>query len=109
MPVPAMIQAITAPSGPVAPANVRGSEKIPAPTMLPTTIAVSWNRDIFASADAIPHPIRWAAVAAVRAILCPAPPDCKSGHAGAPARHARPEYARTAGGPRRSRDAEAPD
>ena len=47
MPVPAMIQAMTAPSGPVALAKVRGSEKMPAPTMPPTTIAVSCIRDIF--------------------------------------------------------------
>ena len=50
MPVPAMIQAMTAPSGPVAFAKVRGSEKMPAPTMPPTTIAVSAMRDIFCSA-----------------------------------------------------------
>ncbi len=49
MPVPAMSQAITAPSGPVALAKVRGSEKIPAPTMPPTTIAVKPQRDIFCS------------------------------------------------------------
>ena len=34
-------------AGPVAFANVRGSEKMPAPTMPPTTIAVSCIRDIF--------------------------------------------------------------
>ncbi|MNW22116.1 hypothetical protein D3C71_2234270 [compost metagenome] len=46
MPVPATSQAMTAPNGPVAPAKVRGSENIPAPIMPPTTIAVSWVRDI---------------------------------------------------------------
>jgi hypothetical protein len=45
-----MSQAMTAPMGPVAPANVLGSEKIPAPTIPPTTIAVSAVRDIFCSA-----------------------------------------------------------
>ena len=49
MPLPAISQAITAPMGPVAFANVRGSEKIPAPTMPPTTIAVKPQRDIFCS------------------------------------------------------------
>ena len=47
MPVPAMSQAMTAPIGPVALANVRGSENMPAPTIPPTTIAVSAVRDIF--------------------------------------------------------------
>ena len=50
IPVPAIIQAMTAPKGPVALAKVRGSEKMPAPTMPPTTIAVSAIRDIFCSA-----------------------------------------------------------
>ena len=53
MPLPAMIQAITAPIGPVAFAKVRGSEKIPAPTMPPTTIAVRAIRVIFWSDEAI--------------------------------------------------------
>src|SRR5690606_23970420 len=53
MPVPAMIQAMIAPSGPVAPAKVRGRENMPAPTMLPITIAVSWMRDILPSAAAM--------------------------------------------------------
>ena len=47
MPVPAMIQAMTAPNGPVALAKVRGSEKMPAPTMPPTTIAVRANSESF--------------------------------------------------------------
>ena len=47
MPVPAMSQAMTAPIGPVAPAKVRGKEKMPAPTMDPTTIPVSANRESF--------------------------------------------------------------
>jgi len=41
-----MVQATTAPSGPVAPAKVLGSEKIPAPIMPPTTMAVSCMRVI---------------------------------------------------------------
>jgi hypothetical protein len=53
MPVPAISHAITAPNGPVAPANVRGSEKMPAPTMLPTTIAINCIRDIFSSDEDI--------------------------------------------------------
>ena len=36
-----------APNGPVAPAKVRGSEKMPAPTMPPTTIMVSAKSDSF--------------------------------------------------------------
>ena len=51
-----MIHAMTAPIGPVALANVRGSENIPAPTMPPTTIAVSCIRDIFCSVDAMLSP-----------------------------------------------------
>src|ERR1700722_2833690 len=47
MPVPAMIQAITAPIGPVALAKVRGSEKMPAPTMPPTTMVVRANSESF--------------------------------------------------------------
>jgi hypothetical protein len=39
--------------GPVAPANVRGSEKMPAPTIPPTTIAVSAVRDIFCSVKVV--------------------------------------------------------
>ncbi len=56
MPVPAMIQAMMAPIGPVALAKVRGSEKMPAPIIPPTTIAVSCKRDILLSADAILPP-----------------------------------------------------
>jgi len=36
-----------APNGPVAIPNVRGSEKVPGPTMEPTTIAVSANNESF--------------------------------------------------------------
>jgi hypothetical protein len=39
---------------PVALANVLGSEKIPAPTIPPTTIAVSDVQDIFCSAILFP-------------------------------------------------------
>jgi hypothetical protein len=47
MPVPATSQAITAPNGPVAVAKVRGSEKIPAPIIPPTTIVVKANKENF--------------------------------------------------------------
>jgi hypothetical protein len=47
MPLPAMPQAINAPKGPVALPKVRGSEKMPAPTIPPTTIAVSARRESF--------------------------------------------------------------
>ena len=53
MPVPAISHAMTAPNGPVAPAKVRGSEKMPAPTIPPTTIAVNCSRDIFSSDEDI--------------------------------------------------------
>ena len=53
MPLPAMSQAMTAPRGPVACAKVLGSEKMPAPIIPPTTMAVSAIRDIFLSACAI--------------------------------------------------------
>jgi hypothetical protein len=56
MPLPAMSQAMTAPIGPVALAKVRGSEKMPAPIIPPTTIAVSCNRDIFCTVEAILPP-----------------------------------------------------
>jgi hypothetical protein len=41
IPAPAMTQAISAPNPPVARAKLRGSEKTPAPTIDPTTMAVS--------------------------------------------------------------------
>jgi hypothetical protein len=47
MPAPAIIHAMAAPTGPVAFANVRGNEKMPAPIMPPTTMAVSCKRLIF--------------------------------------------------------------
>ena len=47
MPVPAISHAMTAPNGPVAPANVRGSEKIPAPTMPPITSNVRFRSGSF--------------------------------------------------------------
>src|SRR4051794_36887597 len=56
MPIPATHHAMIAPSGPVARAKLRGSEKMPAPTMEPTTIAVNAGRESFGSAwDAIAH------------------------------------------------------
>src|SRR5215831_962043 len=57
IPVPAMSQAISAPNGPEAIAKVRGSENIPAPTMPPTTMAVSNGSDIFLSVEAISSPL----------------------------------------------------
>lgn len=50
MPVPAITQAISEPRIPVATPKRAGSEKTPAPTMLPTTIAVSVGTLIFATA-----------------------------------------------------------
>ena len=47
MPVPAISQAMIAPIGPVAPAKVRGREKMPAPTMPPTTMVVRANSESF--------------------------------------------------------------
>ena len=52
----AMIQAMTAPIGPVALAKVRGSEKMPAPTMPPTTMAVSANSESFCTAVVLTEP-----------------------------------------------------
>ena len=51
MPPAAMIQAMMAPNGPVALPKVRGSEKIPAPTMDPTTMAVRVQTENFCCAD----------------------------------------------------------
>ena len=42
-----MPHARSAPRGPVAPAKVRGSEKMPAPTMEPITMAVSATSESF--------------------------------------------------------------
>src|SRR5262245_29879871 len=47
MPEPAVSHAIMAPKGPVASPKIRGNEKIPAPTMEPTTMPVSAKRDSF--------------------------------------------------------------
>ena len=47
MPPPAMHQAKMAPNGPVAMPKVLGSEKMPEPTIEPTTIAVSANSESF--------------------------------------------------------------
>ena len=47
MPVPAISQAMIAPEGPVAVPKRAGSEKMPAPTIEPTTIAVSISRENF--------------------------------------------------------------
>ena len=49
MPVPAIAHAISEPRMPVATPNRAGSEKTPAPTMPPTTIAVSVGTLIFAT------------------------------------------------------------
>ncbi len=45
MPVPAMIQAIIAPSAPVARANAAGNAKMPEPTIDPITSAISALRE----------------------------------------------------------------
>src|SRR5262245_30585861 len=47
IPPAAMIQAMMAPNGPVAAAKVRGSEKMPAPTMDPTTMPASTGNENF--------------------------------------------------------------
>jgi hypothetical protein len=47
MPVPAIAQAMIAPKGPVAAPNRPGRLKMPAPTMDPTTIAVSADSESF--------------------------------------------------------------
>ncbi|CAM5730815.1 hypothetical protein SBADM41S_07479 [Streptomyces badius] len=49
MPVPATAQAIRAPATPVSCANRLGSEKTPAPTIEPTTIAVRVRSDSLAA------------------------------------------------------------
>ena len=49
MPVPAIAQAISEPRMPVATPKRAGSEKTPAPTMPPTTIAVSVGTLILAT------------------------------------------------------------
>jgi hypothetical protein len=53
MPPAAMHQAMMAPKGPVAMPKVRGSEKMPEPTMDPTTIPVSANSESFRIAGAV--------------------------------------------------------
>ena len=59
MPAAAMIQAMMAPNGPVAMAKVRGSEKMPAPTMEPTTMPVRANSESFCTEfDAMKFPLR---------------------------------------------------
>src|SRR6185503_14049680 len=49
MPVPATNQAMMAPNGPVAVANLPGRLKMPAPTIEPTTIPVNAKGDSFCS------------------------------------------------------------
>src|SRR5262245_30274998 len=51
MPVPAMIQATTAPATPVSRAKRLGKEKTPAPTMDPMTIAVSVPNESLVAVD----------------------------------------------------------
>src|SRR6185437_15556555 len=51
MPPPAMTHAMMAPNGPVAAPKVLGKEKMPAPIIEPTTIAVSENSGIFRTAS----------------------------------------------------------
>ncbi|MOA09636.1 hypothetical protein D3C78_1294860 [compost metagenome] len=57
MPVPAITQAMIAPKGPVADPKRPGRLKIPAPTMEPTTIAVSENNVSFCCDVAINIPL----------------------------------------------------
>jgi len=59
MPPAAIIHAMIAPKGPVAAANVRGSEKIPAPTIDPTTIAVNVERENVCLEVVVMPPLRW--------------------------------------------------
>ena len=74
MPPPAMIQAMMAPNGPVAPANVRGNEKMPAPTMDPTTMAVRTGSESFWTIDGADGE----AVAAGAVVMAiPSVPDCR--------------------------------
>jgi hypothetical protein len=57
MPPPAMHHAMMAPNGPVPAAKVRSSEKMPAPTKAPTTVAVSANKESFCGGcDVISNP-----------------------------------------------------
>ncbi|BAB52971.1 msr6734 [Mesorhizobium japonicum MAFF 303099] len=49
MPVPAIHQAMMAPNGPVAVANLPGRLKMPAPIIDPTTIPIKANKDSFCS------------------------------------------------------------
>jgi hypothetical protein len=57
MPMPATHHAMIAPRGLGARAKLRDSEKMPAPTIYPTTIAVNSGRESFGSvSDAIAHP-----------------------------------------------------
>ena len=53
MPVPAITQAISAPAIPVCWANLDGSEKTPAPTMLPTTIMVIVAKVSFCAVEVV--------------------------------------------------------
>ena len=53
MPNPAIDHAISAPNGPVAMPKVRGNENMPAPTIDPTTIAISARSDSL-PADQVP-------------------------------------------------------
>ena len=69
MPVPAIAHAISEPRMPVATPNLAGSEKTPAPTMPPTTIAVSVGTLIFATA---------VVGACSVSVLMPCPPGARS-------------------------------
>lgn len=53
MPAPAIAQPIRAPATPVSCPNRRGSENTPAPTMDPTTIAVSVATETFDVVDGV--------------------------------------------------------
>ncbi len=56
MPPAAMHHAMMAPKGPVAFPKVRGREKMPEPTMDPTTMAVSVNSGSFCTAVVLTEP-----------------------------------------------------
>ena len=69
MPLPAISQEIRAPSTPVSPANRLGSEKTPAPTIEPTTIAVSVATLIFVTAPAAGAVSTWSLSTTTRRLV----------------------------------------
>jgi hypothetical protein len=63
MPTPAMVQAIRAPSPPVARPNAEGTAKMPEPTIEPTTRATSARRESFCSVDEVMPASYWSSLA----------------------------------------------